>query len=658
MFQKNQGHLQSALLSDLDLLTVKQRKRLDQSWAGTFRREVFSRLDESPFAVLYADAPSRPNIPVNVLVGLETLKAGQGWSDEEMHDEFSYDLQVRYALGYENLGEGEFDLRTVYNFRRRLSEHMRQTGQNLIDQAFRQITDAQVSAFQLKTHRLRMDTTQIASNIRRMSRVQLLVEVLQRAHRMLNQTDQARYAEAFTPYVKGTSGQYVYQLKGEETAPHLQSMGELMHRLLVELAPAYATHPTYPMLQRVFHEQFVLTAETPQAKSDDAAGGPPPEMLLVSPDSGAEPDDPAEILAASTPLATAPDESAAVSAPPAAATETAAAATQLATATETPMPPQTPAVQAKPGPAISASSLLSPDDPEATFRRKGNQTYQGYVTNVTETCDPANAFQLIVEVQTSPNTSEDATLLVDALPDLKKRTGVEILHNDAGFCSPAVDQVLQEHHVTQIPTDLRGRAPNPAHLGLADFQVQGNPEGVPQQVTCPQSQCLPVAPGRKPQWYRVRFDATLCQACPLQARCPSQVSPANPWRVLRFSQRQLDIAQRRQRSAADHQSGKNLRAAVEATVGALKRPFSDDQLPVRGSFRVGTMMIGSALMVNVRRIQRYLVEKAKVELETKESQEGIELQSTSLSSFLSAFWAWFTGWLGYATSRSSVFRFG
>jgi hypothetical protein len=315
-------------------------------------------------------------------------------------------------------------------------------------------------------------------------------------------------------------------------------------------------------------------------------------------------------------------------------------------------------VQAKPGPAIRASSLLSPDDPEATFRRKGNQTYQGYVTNITETCDPANAFQLIVEVQTSPHTSEDATLLVDALPDLKKRTGVEILHNDAGFCSPAVDQVLQEHHVTQIPTDLRGRAPNPAHLGLADFQVQGNTEGVPQQVTCPQSQCLPVAPGRKPQWYRVRFDATLCQACPLQARCPSQVSPANPWRVLRFSQRQLDIAQRRQRSAADHQSGKNLRAAVEATVGALKRPFSDDQLPVRGSFRVGAMMIGSALMVNVRRIQRYLVEKAKVELETKESQEGIELQSTSLSSFLSAFWTWFTGWLGYATSRSSVFRFG
>ena len=281
MFMKNQGHLKKALMSDLDLLTLKQRKRLDRSWAGTFRREVFARLDESPFAVLYADVPSRPNIPVNVLVGLETLKAGQGWSDEEMHDEFSFSIQVRYALGYENLGEGEFDLRTVYNFRHHLSKYMHETGKNLIEQAFRQITDAQVSAFQLKTHRQRMDTTQIASNIRRMSRVQLLVEILQRVQRMLNKADQVGYTEAFAPYLKGSSGQYVYHLKGEETAPHLQRMGELMQRLLVELAPAYGAHSTFKMLQRVFPEQFDLTAETLQAKTDDAAGGPPSELLEV-----------------------------------------------------------------------------------------------------------------------------------------------------------------------------------------------------------------------------------------------------------------------------------------------------------------------------------------------------------------------------------------
>ncbi|MCB9106420.1 MAG: hypothetical protein H6633_19580 [Anaerolineales bacterium] len=60
---------------------------------------MFTRLDEKPFAVLYADEASRPNIPINVLVGLETLKAGFGWSDEEMYENFCFNLQVRYTLG-------------------------------------------------------------------------------------------------------------------------------------------------------------------------------------------------------------------------------------------------------------------------------------------------------------------------------------------------------------------------------------------------------------------------------------------------------------------------------------------------------------------------------------------------------------------------------
>ena len=42
-----------------------------------------------PLGVLYAGFPSRPNIPVNVQVGLESLKADFGWSDEELNDAFT-----------------------------------------------------------------------------------------------------------------------------------------------------------------------------------------------------------------------------------------------------------------------------------------------------------------------------------------------------------------------------------------------------------------------------------------------------------------------------------------------------------------------------------------------------------------------------------------
>ena len=135
MFRKNEQHLQMPLFSSIDSLPKKHQTRLEESWAGTFYHELFCQIDEGPFAVVYSDEASRPNIPVNVLVGFETLKSGFGWSDEEAYDHFCFDVQVRYALGYRDLSQGHFELRTIYNFRHRVAQHMQETGENLIERA-------------------------------------------------------------------------------------------------------------------------------------------------------------------------------------------------------------------------------------------------------------------------------------------------------------------------------------------------------------------------------------------------------------------------------------------------------------------------------------------------------------------------------------------
>ena len=64
-------------------MSEKRRRRLEESWAATFYEDFFCRVDETIFAGLYSDQPSRPNVPVNVLVAFEVLKAGHGWSDEQ-----------------------------------------------------------------------------------------------------------------------------------------------------------------------------------------------------------------------------------------------------------------------------------------------------------------------------------------------------------------------------------------------------------------------------------------------------------------------------------------------------------------------------------------------------------------------------------------------
>ena len=247
----------------------KRRQRLETSWAGTFRREFFGRIHEEAFAVLYSDVPSRPNVPVNVLVSLDTLKAGYGWSDEELYDHFLYDLQVRYAVGYDSLTEGDFELRTLYNFRRRLSQYNLAQGTNLLAVAFVDITDQQLTALAVRTGQQRMDSTQIASNIVIMSRLQLTIEAIQRLHRLLSEAEQARYAELLTPYVGETAGHYVYRVKGfSATETQLQPVGQVLYELLQAMAADYGQEPAYQVAARLFGEQYRVATDTVQAQAN------------------------------------------------------------------------------------------------------------------------------------------------------------------------------------------------------------------------------------------------------------------------------------------------------------------------------------------------------------------------------------------------------
>jgi hypothetical protein len=563
MFRKNDRHRQLPLTSHVDELPEKLRKRLETSWAGVFYREFFCRLDERPFAVLYADCPSRPNVPVNVLVGLEYLKAGFGWTDEELYNAFSYNVMVRYALGYRQLGEGDFNLRTLYHFRERLSGYMQESGLNLLEQAFEQVTDEQLAAFQLKTGTQRMDSTYVASNIRQMGRIQLLVEVLQRVYRMLSGSDQADYAEAFGLYLKGHAGQFVYRLKAEEAPHHLQPIGELMHRLLDELKPAYAAEPVYQVLERVFGEHYQV------------------EQTGVVP---------------------------------------------------------------KPHEALSAASLQSPDDLEASYRKKGSRGYRGYVANLTETCDPENELQLITKVQVAPNVTDDSHLLAEALPNLKERTDLDTLYTDGGHGGPVADTALQEHQVEHIQTAIRGRTPNPEKLQLADFSIRFRPDGQPQKVTCPNGQTVPARTSQHKKAFVAHFEAQRCQTCALLERCPARPGKRDPRHHLRFTHSEARLAERRRASREHRQAGRNLRAAVEATVRSLKHPFPNGKLPVRGSFRMACLLIGSAAVANIRRIQRYLAGRARRDLEAKKkAQNQLEGPKSEQSSAPQAAWDSFLG---------------
>lgn len=544
MFRENDQHLQHGLFDTFQQLPEKVRRRLETSWADTFYREVFCRIDESAFAALYSGEPSRPNIPVNLLVSAEILKAGFGWSDAEMYDELQFNLQVRHALGLRDVSAVLFELRTVYTFRNRLSRHMQETGENLLEQVFVQITDEQLGTLKLKTGHQRMDSVMISSNIRQATRLQLLIEVVQRVWRMLTEEDQARCAAVFESYLQGTAGQYCYRVKGEDLSGHLVAVGQLMSQLVTELDEHYAEEPVYQMLQRVFDEHFVVE----DTEESDAA-----------------------------------------------------------------------VVRAKTGDALSANSLQSPDDWEATFREKQGKGYRGYTSNLTETCDPKNPLQLITYVQVGPNLTDDEQMLVDALPGLKERTNLDTLWTDGGFTGPAAEGACRKNEVQHIPTSIRGCHASSTKVALSAFDWELDQEGNPRTVRCPGGQHVTVRAGFNPGRFIADFDATICEQCPWAAQCRAEHRKKRPIRALYVSAREAQVARLRQRSRQTRGTGNNWRAAVESTVRSVTHPFGGQsgKLPVRGQPRVTQVIFCSAFMVNLRRIWRYereLAEKANENL--------------------------------------------
>ena len=76
---------------------------------------------------------------------------------------------------------------------------------------------------------------------------------------------------------------------------------------------------------------------------------------------------------------------------------------------------------------------------------------------------------------------------------------------------------------------------------------------------------------------------------------------------------------------------------------SVKQPFPEAQLPVRGRFRVACMLIGSAAVANVRRIQRYLQARLEKEIEEKTAQSQQDCaQDTLASSILGSVRGFFT----------------
>ncbi len=253
--------------------------------------------------------------------------------------------------------------------------------------------------------------------------------------------------------------------------------------------------------------------------------------------------------------------------------------------------PEPEGLRVKEASELSASSLQSPDDLEATYREKRGEGHRGYVANLTETYDPENPVQLITKVQVAPNTTDDTALLAEALSDLKARTGWR--HSLPMAVSGArTTMSCCEHQVTLVQTAIRGRPRDPERFYLDDFQVQPDGSGLPERAICPLGTAGEVRPSRSGKTFVAVFAREACAGCAERALRP----------VVERKRSGSSSCALRPKIGGERNVGVRL-ADTRVPGGTCGREGSR----CGGRFRVACMVIGSASGDQiVRRLHRFL----------------------------------------------------
>ena len=515
MFKPNN---QPALLTFEAELGENQRKKLNNSKEKWFYDLILRNINENDFKYLYSENASRPNTPVNILVSAIILKEHRGMSYDELMESVMFDLRIKVALGLVNIDDVPFSRATLFNFQNRLLEFEIQTGINLIELVFDKLTAKQIKKLALKTDIQRTDSTLVSSNIRKYSRVQLLIEVLIRLERVLDETDKNLIGENLRPYLKTGSEKYIYGLKSNELPRELEKLGKVYHIVHNEINKENKYYGTKEFInfERVFREHFVVVHHE---------------------------------------------------------------------------------TKAKPNNELNSGMLQSPDDQEATYRKKKDQESKGSTINATETANPDNPIQLIDDIAVNPNNVDDTKILNGRIDKIKEKTPeLNEIHTDGGYGSEDNDKKFEELGITQITTAVRGRE---SKIEKKIEQTGQSPETY--TVECPHQKIIS-APTKKR--HKANFGLNICKDCPLKEDCQIFKNEGRYY----FAHEDYLLNKRNLNITGIPIENRNIRPNVEATMKEFKIRAPGGKLKVRGLFKTSLFAFSLGIAINFGRVYRYIVD--------------------------------------------------
>ncbi len=260
------------------------------------------------------------------------------------------------------------------------------------------------------------------------------------------------------------------------------------------------------------------------------------------------------------------------------------------------------------------SGICSPHNTEAQFARKGGQRVVGDKAVVTETCDPENKTQFIVDVELVKAPEHDSK----HTPQIQERLTAnnfkpEKQYADAGFVSGTNILDSQDHGI-----HLEGPTPGHSHslskyqsderrFDAGDFTIHIDEKTqCIDVVKCPNNQ-IPVKQekDRHDDIINVHFDGNTCRACPYAPRCP--VRRSGKVAIFRAEKRHIIGAVRHHQYMSDPEYRKEcaIRAGAEAMVSELTRAHGMRKSRHRATARTRLQLIFATIACNVKRFIRH-----------------------------------------------------
>lgn len=253
-------------------LTERERRFLEKSWAKSFAENLFPAIKEESFAVLYSDKASRPNTPVNIIIGSMILKEFLTLTDEELLEALLFDVRFQYALHTTSFEEQPLSDRTLSRFRERCTTYESETGIDLLKNCMNGLSSQIASFMGINPGLSRMDSLMVAANIKKLSRLELLYTCVANMVKCLQKNadqipeDMAHYLE------ENDRNKVIYHARSADTDSRMEIVLKDAAVLSKLCASQYDETSEYQLLVRVIREQTTVNEDNTlvlKAKGDE-----------------------------------------------------------------------------------------------------------------------------------------------------------------------------------------------------------------------------------------------------------------------------------------------------------------------------------------------------------------------------------------------------